>query len=205
LTMLSGEHIQNEIFFTDVQVPKENVLGQVGMGWHVAKSLLEFERGGSVGSPILQHMHAQLAANARRTPTGEGTALIDDEGFAHKLADAKIRIEAFEALELRLLASARKNAGGAPSMTKVIFTELSQNLTELTLEAAAIAANRFQPHAAMPGGPIPGHNPPSDRFVAGEPWQSIAPLKYLNDRAATIYAGSNEIQRNIMTKMFLGL
>src|SRR5262245_6980202 len=53
MIMLSGEHIQNEIFFTNVRVPKENVLGQVGMGWHVAKSLLEFERGGSVGSPGL--------------------------------------------------------------------------------------------------------------------------------------------------------
>ncbi len=204
LVMLSGEHIQNQIFFTDVRVPKANVLGQIGMGWHVAKSLLEFERGGSVGAPGLQESVAQLSAVARRTPAGEGM-LADDPDFLARLAEAKIRVDAFEALELRLLASSRKNVGGAPSMMKLLFTELSQHLTELMLEAAGLHALPFQPHAAMPGGPVPGFVPPNDGFVAGETWQAIAPLKYLNDRAATIYAGSSEIQRNILTKIALGL
>lgn len=205
LIMLSGEHIQNQVFFRDVRVPKANVLGAVGQGWLVAKALLDFERGGSVGAPILRDAVDRLAHGVRHAPDGDGGVLGLDPDFAAKLAAAQVRVDAFEALELKLMADARKNVGGAPSMMKVLFTELSQHISELALEAAGVHALAFQPHAAVPGGPIPGHTPPPDGFVAGEPWQAIAPLKYLNDRAATIYGGSNEIQRNIMTKMVLGL
>lgn len=196
---LTGEHIQNSIYFTDVRVPKVNVIGPVGGGWTIAKHLLEFERGGEIGAPVLSQLLGQATAAARSAPDGSGGTLADDRAFATKLASAQIAVETFEALEQRLARSA-SHSPADPSMIKVLFTELSQRITELTLEAAGAYALPFQPHAASPGGPVPGHRPPNDGFVVGEPWQAIAPLKYINDRAASIYGGSNEIQRNIMAR-----
>jgi alkylation response protein AidB-like acyl-CoA dehydrogenase len=63
----------------------------------------------------------------------------------------------------------------------------------------------YQPHAAVPGGPITDYTPPSDGYLSGQEWQAVAPLFYLNNRAGSIYAGSNEIQRNILAKAVLGL
>jgi alkylation response protein AidB-like acyl-CoA dehydrogenase len=88
---------------------------------------------------------------------------------------------------------------------KILTTELSQALTELAVEAAGPRGRAYQPHATRPGGPVADFQPPSDGYLSGEPWQAIAPLRYLNDRAGSIYAGSNEIQRNILAKTALGL
>ena len=84
-------------------------------------------------------------------------------------------------------------------------TELAQHLTELALEAAGSAGTAFQPHAARPGAEVPGYEAPADGHVSGVDWQAIAPLRYFNERAGSIYAGSNEIQRNILAKHVLGL
>ncbi|NWG53020.1 MAG: acyl-CoA dehydrogenase family protein [Hydrogenophilaceae bacterium] len=207
IIMLSGEHIQNQIFFDEVRVPKANVLGEIGQGWSVAKYLLDYERGGSAYAPGLRVRLDDIAAFAGREPGGMGASLVEDSTFAAKLSEAQIRLDALEALEFRVMSDAshgRRN-GASASMMKVLGTELSQHITELALEAAAAYALPFQPHAAAPGGPTPVFTPPKDGFIAGEPWQAIAPLRYLNDRVGTIYAGTNEIQRNIMTKMVLGL
>jgi alkylation response protein AidB-like acyl-CoA dehydrogenase len=88
-------------------------------------------------------------------------------------------------------------------MMKVLFTEHSQRITELALEAAGTFAHPFPPHAAAPGGPVHNYRPPEGGFIAGERWQAVAPLKYFNDRAASIYGGANEIQRNIMARVLL--
>jgi alkylation response protein AidB-like acyl-CoA dehydrogenase len=199
---LAGEHIQNSIYFTDVRVPKANVVGTIGGGWAVAKHLLEFERGGDIGAPLLRKLLSDAICAASLAPDGAGGALGDDPAFAAKLASAQIAVDAFEALEQRLAFGANRGPADA-SMVKVLFTELSQRITELALEAAGPYAQPFQPHAACPGGPVPAHRPPNDGFVAGDVWQAIAPLKYLNDRAASIYGGANEIQRNIMARMVL--
>jgi alkylation response protein AidB-like acyl-CoA dehydrogenase len=199
---LSGEHIQNSIYFTDVRVPKANVVGGVGAGWTVAKHLLEFERGGSIGAPRLRALLDGAIAGARQTPDGCGGMLAGDPVFARKLAEAQIAVDAFEARELRAAFSATPKPTD-PSMAKVLFTELSQHITELALEAAGPYAQPFQPHAASAGGPSPAFVPPADGMIVGEAWQAIAPLKYLNDRAATIYGGSNEIQRNIMARLLV--
>jgi alkylation response protein AidB-like acyl-CoA dehydrogenase len=195
----TGEHIQNSIYFTDVRAPKSNVIGAIDGGWTVAKHLLEFERGGEIGAPMLSKLLADVELASRVAPDGAGGSLRNDRRFAAKLTHAQIAVDAFEALEQRLHTSASRRPAD-PSMVKVIFTELSQRITELALEAAGEYAQPYQPHAASPGGAVPGYRPPQDGFVAGEPWQAIAPLKYLNDRAASIYGGSNEIQRNIMAR-----
>ncbi|MGN7780115.1 acyl-CoA dehydrogenase family protein [Mycolicibacterium sp. 22603] len=207
LVMTSGELVQSQVFFDAVRIPKANILGNIDEGWTVAKYLLEFERGGGATAPALQVMAEDVARVAATQPGPGGGALIDDPSFARKLADARIRTEVLEILEYRVLAALAGggNPGAASSMLKVISTELSQTLTELALEAAGPRGRVYQPHATCPGGPIADFEPPADGYVSGEPWQAVAPLRYFNDRAGSIYAGSNEIQRNILAKAELGL
>ncbi|MCM6773854.1 acyl-CoA dehydrogenase family protein [Nocardia sp. CDC159] len=199
LVMTSGEQVQNQVFFDQVRVPKANVLGRVDDGWTVAKYLLNFERGGAAYGPTLQVMAEALANQA--------AALLDDPAFAAKLADARIRADVLEILEYRTMSaiSHGRDPGPAASTLKILGTELSQRLTELALEAAGPRGRAYQPHAAMPGGPVADYLPPADCYLAGEQWQAVAPLRYFNDRAGSIYAGSNEIQRNIIAKATLGL
>jgi alkylation response protein AidB-like acyl-CoA dehydrogenase len=207
LVMTSGEEVQNQVFFDEVRVPKSNVIGKIDDGWTVAKYLLEFERGGGSSAPALQVLAEEIASVAADQPGPSGGRLIDDAAFAHRLADARIRTDVLEILEYRVLAAvaAGKNPGSASSMLKVVGTELSQELTELAMAAAGPRGRVYQPHATCPGGPIAEYEPPADGYVSGEPWQAVAPLRYFNDRAGSIYAGSNEIQRNILAKAALGL
>jgi alkylation response protein AidB-like acyl-CoA dehydrogenase len=207
LVMTSGEEIQNQVFFDEVRVPKTNVVGEIDDGWTVAKYLLEFERGGGANAPALQVMAEEVANAAAAQPGPRGGRLVDDPRFAHKLADARIRTDVLEILEYRVLAASAGGGhpGSASSMLKVLATELSQALTELAMEAAGPRGRAYQPHATRPGGPVAEFEPPPDGYVSGEPWQAVAPLRYFNDRAGSIYAGSNEIQRNILAKAALGL
>jgi len=200
----SGEHIQNEVFFDRVRVPVANVVGKIGKGWTVAKYLLEFERGGTAYAPELQVHLDRTVALAAAVPGDGGGRLIDDEGFAARIAAARIRIEALESYELRAMAAA--TGGGSPgvsgSIMKVLGTELSQHLTELALEAAGHYGRAYQPQATRPGGAV---SFPHAVGLVGPRDAAVAPLHYLNDRAGSIYAGSNEIQRNIIAKAALGL
>ncbi len=207
LVMTSGEEVQSQVFFDGVRIPKANVLGNIDEGWTVAKYLLEFERGGGATAPALQVMAENIAEVATEQPGPGGGKLIDDPAFAAKLADARIRTEVLEILEYRVLAALAGGGhpGAASSMLKIISTELSQTLTELSMEAAGPRGRAYQPHAACPGGPIADFEPPAEDYLSGEPWQAVAPLRYFNDRAGSIYAGSNEIQRNILAKAELGL
>ena len=197
IIMTSGEHIQNQIFFDGVRVPVANVVGSIDDGWTVAKYLLEFERGGSAYAPELQ-----VRLERVRELAGE---LAQEPGFARKLAEAKIRLDILETYEFQAMAAAAK--GGRPglsgSIMKIMGTELSQHITELALEAAGPYGHAFQPQAGMSGGPNNIAHSASPFY--GPQAAAIAPLKYLNDRAGSIYAGSNEIQRNIIAKVGLGL
>lgn len=207
LVMTSGEEIQTQIFFDGVRVPKSNVIGQIDDGWTVAKYLLEFERGGGATAPGLQVMAEAIAVDAQSQPGPDGRALLDDPAFAAKLAEIRIRTDVLEILEYRILTivAGGGNPGAASSMLKILATELSQDITELAMEAAGPRGRVYQPHAARPGGPVAEFTPPADGYVSGEAWQAVAPLRYFNDRAGSIYAGSNEIQRNILAKATLGL
>ena len=207
LVMTSGEQIQNQIFFDAVRVPKANVIGAIDDGWTVAKYLLEFERGGGAAAPALGVMAESIAEAAAHQPGPAGGVLLDDPAFAAKLADVRIRADVLEILEYRVLAVVADggNPGADSSMLKILATELSQDITELAMEAAGPHGRVYQPHATLPGGPVSDFVAPSDDYVSGEPWQAVAPLHYFNDRAGSIYAGSNEIQRNILAKATLGL
>jgi alkylation response protein AidB-like acyl-CoA dehydrogenase len=201
----SGEHIQNQVFFENVRVPKANAVGRLGEGWSVAKYLLEHERGGVAYAPELQVRLDRLAAFAAEVPgDGRGT-LADDPAFSRKLAAARIRARALEIYEFRAMSADERC--GPPSLSssvmKVLGTELSQHLTELALEAAGHYGIAYQPQAGRTGGPVV--LPHANGEVVGPRFSAIAPLHYLNDRAGTIYAGSNEIQRNVIAKLGLNL
>jgi alkylation response protein AidB-like acyl-CoA dehydrogenase len=202
---LSGEHIQNHVFFTDVRVPRANAVGPVGEGWTVAKYLMQFERGGGVSAPGLK----MRATRIRRMLSSavEGLEAAERRSLASQLAQAEIDIAAIEAVELR--AMSKLSVGQAPgpesSLLKTVGTELSQRLTELAVTAAGLYAAPYQPHATRPGGPTPGFRPPNDGEAVGPESAYTVTAKYLNDRAGSIYAGTNEIQRNIIAKAVLGL
>jgi alkylation response protein AidB-like acyl-CoA dehydrogenase len=199
IVMSSGEWIQNQVFFDDVRVPIANVLGSVDDGWTVAKYLLDFERGGSAYAPELQVRLHQL-----REDVG---GLAEEPTFAAKLTDLAIQIEVLDALESRSLAtlSRGEDIGADASMMKILGTELASRFAELAIEAAGPLGRAWQPGVTKPGGPVIGYPQPVDDYCSGEIWQAIAPLRYLNARAGPIYAGSNEIQRNIIAKAALRL
>uniref|UniRef100_UPI0024551ABD acyl-CoA dehydrogenase family protein n=1 Tax=Nocardia farcinica TaxID=37329 RepID=UPI0024551ABD len=196
LVMTSGEEVQNQVFFDNVRVPKSNVLGTIDEGWTVAKYLLVHERGGAA-APMLQVMAQELAQSAAGQPGPDGGALIDDPAFAARLADVRIRTEVLEVLEYRTISAMAqgKNPGPASSMLKILSTELSQQLTELVLEAAGPQGRVYQPHATAPGGPVAHYTPPADGYRSGAEWQAVAAGRDLNDRAGAMVGGSDEIER----------
>lgn len=194
----SGEHIQNQVFFDKVRVPKANIIGKINEGWSVAKYLLEFERGGVAYTPELLERLERIERFVATHPVGY------DNSFSHKLAAVRTKLQVLEVLEFRVMTGqgdARLNAAG-PSAMKVMGTELSQHLTELAMEASGDWGRGFQPDAGRAGGPI---TLPHASGLVGPAFSALSGPHYLNDRAGTIYAGSNEIQRGIIAKAALGL
>ena len=177
---ISGDHELNEIFFDNVRVPVSALLGAENDGWTVAKYLLQHERSHN-WSPLLRSRLNRLRDQAAATPGG---SMLDDPVFAARLSRIDIAITTLEISELRILTGdiAGEAAAIIPSIMKVRGTELRQQLTELALDVAGRAA-AIGPGAAL----APGYEEAADAM-------SI----YLNDRAASIYAGTNEIQRNII-------
>ena len=195
IVSLSGEHIQNLITFDEVRVPVANVVGAIDDGWRVAKYLMEFERGGSQYAPHLQSRLRRLSAHIATLTEGAPALRV-------RMARLAADVEAMDALELQLMS--RLSSGGAPgtmaSVVKVLGTELSQRLTEVELDAAGPYAAAWQPQLTVPGGPTPGFS--GGAAATGDAYAAKAIPKYLNDRAGSIYAGSNEIQRNIVWSTF---
>ena len=194
---MSGDHELNQVFFDDVRVPKANRLGVENEGWAVAKYLLEFERAGG-SSVSLQEKLRRIAAMSAEEPSGFGSALAQDTAFAQKLAEAHISVEALLMTEQRIMAalSSGQNPGPASSMLKIQRTELMQRIDELAVEAAHCYGAVDQPEARAPG---------SNVKPVGPSHALVATPGYLNNRAASIYGGSNEIQRNILARLVLGI
>lgn len=194
-----GQQEINQVFFDDVRVPVSNRIGEEGMGWTYAKYLLEFERGNAY-APALKRQLAKVSRIAS-LESQDGAHVIDDPDFRRKVADLSIRIEALNAAELRLFSGRAGGArmGPSSSMLKCAGTEAQQAITELALEVVgAYAAPFVRDTWAEVNGRSNEPRPGPD--YAGP----IAP-GYFNYRKASIYAGSNEVQRNIMAKLVLGL
>lgn len=184
----------NQVFFDDVKVPRENLVGELNQGWTCAKYLLEFERGNAYSGHLKRHLsHLRKIAKAEQK---FGQPLAADPDFAAKLADAEMGIMAMEMLELRVLGGTKsgQNLGAASSMLKTRGTELQQLVSDLAAEAIGYYAAPYTPL-------VEGSNEP----VIGPDYVDGVAARYLNMRKVTIYAGSNEIQRNIMSKLILGL
>jgi len=194
---LAGEHEVNQVFFDDVRVPKANRLGEENDGWTVAKYLLEFERGGG-SSPGLKVSLQRLRDMARGELSDDGGVLFDDPAFRARLAEIEIAVTAIEVTEHRILSalSSGKNPGPASSMLKTQSTEAMQRIDELAIDVAAHFAAVDQKEAREAG---------SNLIPVGPDHSLVAMARYLNNRAGSIYGGSNEIQRDIMAKLVLGL
>jgi alkylation response protein AidB-like acyl-CoA dehydrogenase len=192
-----GQQEINQVFFEDVRVPIANRIGEEGKGWTYAKYLLEFERGNAYG-PGLKSMLAKTRKIAALEGVN-GARLIDDPDFRRKLASLDIQIQALDATELKLFSSLTSGAriGASSSMLKCAGTEVQQAITELTLEAVGAHAMAFVQSPLE-------HARDNTPWPAPEHAVTVAPV-YFNYRKASIYAGSNEVQRNIMAKMVLGL
>ncbi len=188
---LAGEHEVNQVFFDGVRVPKANRLGAENEGWTVAKYLLEFERGGG-SAPGLRVALERIGANA----ADEG--LMGDTAYRRRLAETDILLQAVDMTERRVLSAlaSGQKPGPASSMLKMVGTETMQTVDWLGVEAAGLYAAVNQPAARAPGANVEPVGP--ERSLT-------AMARYLNDRAASIYGGSNEIQRDIMARVVLGL
>jgi acyl-CoA dehydrogenase len=194
---LAREHEVNQVFFDAVRVPKANRLGEENDGWTVAKYLLEFERRGGSGAGLKVTLEC-LRAMADVEADGSGERLLDDEAFRMRLAVAEVLVLAIEMSEHRVMSAlaAGRNPGPASSMLKMQGTEAMQKLDELAIEIAGYYALADQIEARKPSSNIPPIGPGHSLF---------AMPRYLNNRAASIYGGSNEIQRDIIARLVLGL
>ncbi len=194
LELMDGGREVNEVFFDDVEVPVDQRVHDEGKGWTVAKYLLGHERMNTARIGTSLRELEQLKAFAARQQK-HGRPLVDDPRFRDRLSRLEIELMALAVTNLRFLDQLRggKAPGAEISMLKIKGTEIQQALTELMLEAAGPEALAL----ASTAGDTPVA--PDDAFVG-----ALAP-RYCNMRKTTIYAGSNEIQRNIIAKHALGL
>ncbi len=195
ITTLEGGHEVNDVFLDNVKVPVENRVYDENKGWTCAKALLLHERTGIAGVARSKRGLEKLRTLSRTELADDAGPLLQDAFFKRKVADLEIDLTALEYTELRTLAgeSSGKGPGPESSILKIKGTEIQQRLTELTLEAAGHYGApylRDAPHNLGPVGPD---------FADGSAGF------YFNTRKTSIYGGSNEIQRNIIAKMVLGL
>lgn len=195
IIMLDEDHEVNEVFFDNVKVPVSNLIGAENKGWTYAKYLLGHERTNiaAVGRAKRELQFLKRVAGKQQK---RGQSLLADPVFAHKVAALEIEIMALEITVLRVISQDSGKPGLEASLLKIKGTEIQQGLTELMVEAIG-------PYA-LPFDPV---------YLEGEQAHSVteqddaAPLAsyYFNFRKTSIYGGSNEIQKNIITQMILGL
>ena len=191
LILMDGEREVNEVFFDDVKVPLESLVHEENKGWTVAKYLLGHERMNTARIGTSRREMERLKEFAA-TQVKDGKSLVQDPRFRDRLTRLEVELMALQVTNLRFLDQLRggKPPGAEISMLKIRGTEIQQMLTELMMQAAGPLAQPFRPVAGGDG---------FDDFTA-----ALAP-RYCNYRKTSIYAGSNEIQRNIIAKLSLGL
>ena len=185
---IDGEHEVNSVFFTDVKVPAENIVGEEGKGWTYAKFLLAHERFGIAAVGASMRELSRLKDVVKE---------LDSPELDKKVAEVELSISALELTELRLLSALENggNPGAESSILKIKGTEIQQRLTEIFFEAAGEYALMY------PG----AHGYGSNDKPSGPEFAAASLSKYLNMRKTSIYGGSNEIQKNIISKFVLGV
>ncbi|MFZ5486982.1 MAG: acyl-CoA dehydrogenase family protein [Pseudomonadota bacterium] len=187
IVSIDGEHHLNQVFFTDVRVPKRNLVGREGQGWDIAKYLLTHERTSIAGVADSKAHLANLRAAATERRSG-GRPALEDPALRLKIARAEIDLMALEYTNFRVLAAtaAGKAPGPESSLLKSMGTAVQQTLSELDVEVAAELAWPWHEQGEFGQG----------RFAHAMP-------HYCFSRAATIYGGSDEVQKNVLAKMLL--
>ncbi|MEM6462877.1 MAG: acyl-CoA dehydrogenase family protein [Pseudomonadota bacterium] len=197
IVLLEGTHEVNEVFFDDVRVPVENLVGEENKGWTYAKYLLTHERTNiaNVGANKVSLEHLKHVGTQQKM---RGRPLIEDPVFAARLARIEMELDAMATTNLRLLSSpdSEANAGPMSSMLKIKGTEIRQALNDLTRRALGPYAMPFVSEALDAG---------YNEEPIGPDYAAPVSKEYFNNRKITIYGGSNEIQRGIISKMMMGL
>ena len=192
---IDGAHEVNMVYLDNVEVPKENLIGEEGQGWNIAKFLLAHERSGIAGIAALKRELKRLKELSSEIPLGEGS-LLEDSQFRSKIEETEIELTATEFTELRTLAA--MSQGGSPgaesSILKIKGTELQQTISELFVEMLGYYAHPFYLE-----------NEIGSNETVGPDYAAPVMPHYLNYRKVSIYGGSNEIQRNVISKAILGL
>ncbi len=195
IKMLSGESEFNEVFFTDARAPRDHVIGEVNDGWRVAMALLGFERGEDAAVLPIQFRN-ELDRLIRYT---KELGRNDDPVIRERLVKAYEKVEIMRYMGYSALTKFSKGHSPGPdaAITKLWWSEYHRDLTELAMDILGIEGLVTEGRKPMssfrtddPGAP----NSPAS-------WQTI----FLNARAGTIYAGTSQIQRNIVGEMILGL
>src|SRR6202048_183955 len=192
---IDGGHEVNEVFFDDVKVPAENLVGEENKGWDYAKFLLGNERTGIARIGISKERIRRIKELASQVESG-GKPVIEDMKFREKLAEVASDLKALELTQLRVVADEGKHGKGKPnpasSVLKIKGSAIQQATTALLMEVIAPFAAPYEEHRDD------GSNEAID-------WTAQIAPSYFNNRKVSIYGGSNEIQRNIITKAVLGL
>jgi alkylation response protein AidB-like acyl-CoA dehydrogenase len=196
IVFASGTHEVNQVFFDDVRVPKANRVGEENDGWTVAKYLLEFERGG--GGSAAYRTALTRVRNLARQVVANGASLAEDADFKRALDETDVKLQAIQYTEFRIMAalSRGQNPGPESSIMKNLGADIGQRLTELTVEAMGHYIAPHQPTARQVGSNVP---------VVGPTDGVVALPRYFNLRASSIAGGTNEVQKNIVAKLVLGL
>lgn len=197
IILLEGTHEVNEVWFTDVRIPAENLVGEENMGWTYAKFLLVHERSGiaGVGDALASIEHLKHIARDQKLG---GRPLAEDPRFAARLAEIEIDLSAMRTTNMRIMQAAAAGAPPGPevSMLKIKGTVLRQSINDLTRRALGPYAIPFVSEALEMG---------YNEEPIGPDYANPVAADYFNHRKTSIYGGSNEIQRNIISKMMMGL
>lgn len=196
--LIDGEPEVNEVHFDNVRVPAENLVGEENQGWTYAKVLLTHERTNIAQVPNSKLKLRKLRERAAQTPDGFGGNLLEDSVFARKLAEVEIQVLALEYAELRTLAavSVGKAPGPESSILKIVGTEATQFIDELFMEVACYHSIAHVPEQFTES---------FDGEKVGAGSLAASSNTYFNNRKKSIYGGTNEIQKNIISKAVLGL
>lgn len=189
ITMISGTSPFCETFFTDVKVPKKNLVGEEGQGWTIGKRLLRHERTNISGSGSLAGMMGQsVGAIAKKYCEADSDGALYDKVLRDKIADLEIRWNSFRLTVRRALQESKAQGGVSEisSVLKELGTKLSQERSELLIEIRGLQGLGWE----------------GEEFTDGE----LEDVRgWLFGKAATIYGGSTEIQNNIIAKRVLGM
>lgn len=199
IVTMANDHEVNATFFDNAETPADNLIGEEGQGWTIAKFLLENERGGSCAAPALLAKLDRIERWAREEASGTNGAMIHDPNISQRLARLRLEAQAFEVTELRILAELAKGrpAGPQTSLVKLTSSNLRQQIDELAVDLFGYDGLQLPVTRPLYGNEAP-------EFVGSRAAQLAMPA-YLNGRAYTIFGGSDEVQKTIIAKQVLGL